>query len=616
MTINELQTMLSYKQKWRAEKAVGYKVNDDIWAAVQSLKKEYGKRANEWPEMWLTVLFPNKEESSLQPQAIEGGTGEKAGAPKHLENALKRGRRNQPQFHSLTEEDVEWITGVYSMEGTALEKYKAMFDRFGIEARTSGWWWSKLGLTSRKENEPDLFKAARNRDLPTKKYVLVTSAQNSSPVHIGFWKNIKAYAEFLDADIRVIPTRYRNPTSVFQDLDYDYWSPEVVPYLDLTNHQICPKLSILGALKIQPTAEFPLRELHAITNGCTAVVGHPKVHLESIPILCGEHQQRIWSTGAVTLENYTDSKAGAKGSSHHVFGCVIIEIDGGGFHIRHITATESGDFQDMWNVVSDGEVGFSDEITSAAIADVHLGDTDQRKMDSTVNLLNMLRPKHIALHDLFNGHSVNYHEAKDPVKNFHRIKKGRNLLADEVGEMLRWLHWFTQEFSKSEVVVVRSNHCLFLDRYISDRNWKEDLHNAQWYMKCLDHLLNNPDTKGLVPWFIEQEFGDRVTCLSRDTSYKPGAYQLANHGDLGVHGSKGSPLQYSKLNTKQITGHTHSPARINGLLVVGTSTHLKLDYNEGPSAWGWADVIEYKNGKATHIIYNEDYKFTTQKYPV
>ena len=513
---------------------------------------------------------------------------------------------------SLTPEEEQEIKELHASDKPWLEKLKYMNQRFGIQSRTVPNWFNTLGL-SQKQATPDILRGTDKKEL-TKKILLVTCAQNATPVHTDMWANMKAYAEYLNADISVIPNRYKNPTSIFTEKEDDWWAKEVIPYLDTTDHNACKNLVILGGFKVQPTAAYPLKELSAITTGRTAIVGHPKMHLESVPVLEGEHRQKLWSTGTLTLENYTDSRAGAKGKSHHTFGFVIVELDGDDFHIRHVPVCEDGTFQDLWFKV-DGDVTVCDKIRTLVLGDLHVGDHSDDKLDSSITLAHCLTPEHVVLHDIFNGHSVNPHEVKDGVKAFHRINNKRHLLSKEVDEMYGMLHWLTQELHQSKFVVVRSNHDIFVDRYLVDRNWKDDAANADWYAECLLVLLRDENCKGVIPYLIEKEFGDRIICLGRDESYRPGEYQLANHGDLGTNGSKGSPLQYSKLNTKQITGHTHSPSRINGLLVAGTSTKLRVGYNVGPSSWAHADVIEYLNGKGTHIIYNEKYKFTTLPYP-
>ena len=581
--------MLRYSRKSRAEQSLKKKIPQETWDAVQVLKKDHGDKIPQWPKHWVSLMFP----------------------PITQDKVVDKPPKTRVKFREISDEDIQFVKDIYCADITVRERFNAMYERFGIESRTVGQWFRDLGLTNKREAEPEFLKEAANRELPTKKFVILTSAQSATPIHQGLWENIKAYAQHLDADIRVLNFRYKNPTSVHTDLTDDWWAPEIVPYLDTNKHWLSENLVVLGGLKIQPTAEFPLRGLSAISKGATAIIGHVKFHLESVPTLEGEHKQKLWTTGALTVENYTDSKAGARGHGNHSLGFVLVELDGDSFHVRQVPATDSGDFQDLNVVCSGGEVGFTDEVLSVVLGDLHHASMDAGKMNATVEMLHTLNPEYIILHDIFDGMSVNHHEAKNPIRAYHKIQSGQNLISTEINNMIEWLGWFSEEFNKATIVVVRSNHEEFLDRYILDRDWKTDVSNARYYAKCMEHLLSNPDTKGLIPYFIDEQEFSNVVCLTRDESYRPGTYQLANHGDCGVNGSKGSPLQYSKLNTKQITAHTHSPTRINGLLVTGTSSKLRPGYNIGPSSWAHADVVEYRNGKATHIIYDHNYNYTT-----
>ena len=79
---------------------------------------------------------------------------------------------------------------------------------------------------------------------------------------------------------------------------------------------------------------------------------------------------------------------------------------------------------------------------------------------------------------------------------------------------------------------------------------------------------------------------------------------------ISANGSRGSLLQFRKLNTKIVVGHYHSPERKDGALSVGTSTKLRLGYNLGPSSWLQGHVIIHNDGRAQHINFF-DGEFTT-----
>ena len=115
--------------------------------------------------------------------------------------------------------------------------------------------------------------------------------------------------------------------------------------------------------------------------------------------------------------------------------------------------------------------------------------------------------------------------------------------------------------------------------------------------------------KGVIPEIINMEFPEFIT-LGRSDSYMVNGWELAQHGDVGSNGSRGSLQQFRNLNTKIIVGHYHSPGRLDGALSVGTSTKLRVGYNVGASGWLQSHVFIYPNGKAQHINFING-EFTT-----
>ena len=45
-----------------------------------------------------------------------------------------------------------------------------------------------------------------------------------------------------------------------------------------------------------------------------------------------------------------------------------------------------------------------------------------------------------------------------------------------------------------------------------------------------------------------------------------------------------------------VIGHIHSPEILRNAFCVGTSTHLSLEYNKGPSSWCNTSCLVHKNG--------------------
>ena len=168
------------------------------------------------------------------------------------------------------------------------------------------------------------------------------------------------------------------------------------------------------------------------------------------------------------------------------------------------------------------------------------------------------------------------------------------------------------------VVIVRSNHDDFLDRWLKNEDWKKQpsYKNSRLYMEysgiLLDQYGNDPkNVQGIIPYLINEAFPNFIT-LGRNSSYKKYGWELGQHGDVGASGSRGSLLQFRKLNTKIVVGHYHSPGRKDGALAVGTSTHLRVGYNKGASGWLQSHVLIHKTGRSQHINFIKG-EYTTFK---
>jgi hypothetical protein len=132
------------------------------------------------------------------------------------------------------------------------------------------------------------------------------------------------------------------------------------------------------------------------------------------------------------------------------------------------------------------------------------------------------------------------------------------------------------------------------------------------YMEFSYKLLKqhaSEKVKGIIPEIINEEYPNFIT-LDRTSSFVVSGWEVGQHGDIGLNGSRGSLAQYRKLNTKIIVGHYHTPGRADGAISVGTSTKLRLGYNVGASSWLQSHVIIHNNGAAQHIHFIEG-EFTT-----
>ena len=473
----------------------------------------------------------------------------------------------------------------------------------------------KAGVTENVktiEDTPEFQKAKIKEFDHSKQIFLISWCQNETAIKEEFLTNMEVYAENIDASIHIIAGRYKNPTSIESNKNLKYkegkhsWNKRVVPYLDANRHRIHEFLTILSDIKTQPTASTPLSGFNGITGLESCIVGHPRVQMKSLPVLDGYPNKLLLTTGAVSVENHTDTKAGKKGEFHHQLGFVIVELDGDVFHVRQVTADKDGNFCDLFKKVENGVVSGIDSCKGIVFGDVHIGDHDEEAIKLSFEIAERLHPEVIVLHDIFNGTSVNGHEKKDPFQLLLREENNQWSLKKEVKEMKKWF----SEHDQYNYVVVRSNHDEFLDRWLKNDDWRKSS-NKLSYLKYATILAEGKAPKGIIPYVLEKSF-DNVLCLGIDDSFRIEGWECGVHGHLGANGSKGSVVQFKNLNTKTITAHTHSPSREDGNVCVGTLTHLRVGYNQGISSWLQSNVIIHNNGKAQHVNIIKN-KYTTLK---
>lgn len=516
------------------------------------------------------------------------------------------------KFEDLSPEQISDLSSIYWNRDLSWdERMKELSKYLGKSERTVQAWISKLGITEKALVEsPQYLKAKEKKFDKKKKRFIITWAQNDTQVHDDFVTNLEAYAKHIDASVHVIAGRYKNPTSVSTDTSCEAWSERIEQYLDAGRHEIHKHMWIMSDIKIQPTAVNPMTGLEGMSGINSCVFGSPKSQMETIPVLEGSLPKLMLTTGACTLRNYTDSKAGKKGEFHHVLGFVVVEIkDSSVFFVRQVTATDDGSFTDLYNRVQNGKVTKVKKLAAAVLGDLHYGQHDERIIGKTIEMLKDLKPDHLVLHDVFDGLSINHHESNDPFIQYKREMDGTNSLRNEVDQMLNGL----KDFEKYNVVVVRSNHDDFLDRWLKSTDWRKagTLKNSLEYMEYSALLLKGEAPNGVIPYLINKRY-PKFKTLGRSDSYVVNGWELGQHGDIGSNGTRGSLLQFRKLNTKIVVGHYHSPGRKDGALAVGTSTKLRVNYNLGPSGWLHSHVIIHEDSKAQHINFIKG-EFTTLK---
>lgn len=527
-------------------------------------------------------------------------------------------------FDTLSDKQVEYIKSVYHSEMSHDEKISILTAIHKVTPRTIRKWWQKLNLTPTPDELPKQLKDAWERDIDDDtQVVLVTAAQNKTIVNPHAFRGMLEYKKFIEdtfgykTQIVVIPSRYRNPTNPIEDVKKRadmWWDHDIDEYLYYNEMRFGN--SVINAIeRIRPTMMRPLTGLEPKVDECHYIIGHPRIHIKPLPRFKDEPLYVMASTGFITYKNYSQSKIGGIAKIHHTYGFLVIEkkSDGRCYPPRAVKINDDGTFTDYRYHYNGKKVKKIKSAQAYIWGDIHHRVLNPNKYSASMALMKVMNPKSVVLHDLFDGSTINPHEKDDLYIKRRKIVKGEYLVDVEVNACIDFVADMYKR-QQTDIYVVQSNHDDFLDRYIKDMNWKNDLHNSPAYLDYakIQQTQNLEEHGNIIGYLIHQRLGGKVKYVKNAESLKIGSYQCGYHGHHGVNGSRGNVNTFTKLNTKMIHGHVHSPEMCDGVTSVGVSCELWQYYNSsGMSSWAYADSVIHECGKNQLFIFDEsDFKFT------
>ena len=482
-----------------------------------------------------------------------------------------------------------------------------------------------------------------------KQTYIITNAQNSTRMHRPFWNNLKAYAQARDAKIIIIQTRYNKnnigfdtkPGSKSPSHVDEWWEEDLVPHFNNSRIQIADNLVICGEMQISPSAARPLSGMESYAKGKSAIYGHSKIAMVSIATSpkVGTTQY-LYTTGAVTQRNYTQTKTGLKGEFHHVYGALIVEVapDNNEWYVRQLNAEDvSGSFYDLDYKVSNGRAKTKDDTVFALnLGDLHANRVDENSAEALATVIQDLNPQNIFLHDAFDGQSVNPHYIKNPLQKvayqltekepewpsgsyvMNELDVFMNVIND-IRDVLK-----SNKSKNQKIYIVASNHDEWLHRWLASHDWKSDPHSARMYLRLAEEFVNHCEQYGSDNKFIALEqavkiastlFGEdnpiwqdnpKIEWLTRHDSVKMNGIEFALHGDLGINGSRGSILGFTKTGLKCNLGHSHASGIADGIYQAGVvgGSDTDMGYNRGLATHSRSHILTYANGKRAILTEN------------
>jgi len=445
------------------------------------------------------------------------------------------------------------------------------------------------------------FSKAKNNTFRKAKRYLISSAQNASPANKDLLLNMEAYADHIGAEIMIIATRYRNPTSVWHT-DGEFWDEAVHPYLTASRHTLHKHLEVLGDLKVQATSPNPTNGIELFGDKRSCIVGAPKIEFRSLPVLPEQDQKFLYSTGSVTAPSFTESVAGGRAAEHHSHGFIVVEIESDDVvHCRNVSAHKDGTFNDLIFRVEGGEVA-TEEVPIMVFGDSHFAQKDESVTKAFRGVCSDLSVSEAILHDVYDSESLNLHNIKDPIVQSELQKAGRDSIDKEIDQMHEELLWFEERMKKT--IVVGSNHDDFLSRAMTQGDWRDNIKNARTFVRFLGWTLDGLCPDGIVPYIINGRYKN-IQALGVNDSYIKYGIELGMHGHKGANGSRGNVKAMAKLSTKSVIGHSHTPSITGGCYQVGISCAMDHGYNKGLSGWAYASCIINGRGKRQMIVLNK-----------
>lgn len=461
------------------------------------------------------------------------------------------------------------------------------------------------------------------RAIKTKKRLILTTAVAGAAVDKIYFAALLSYAKRMDAEIVVYPANMRT-----NELDPLLLETEGVHIL--TNSvELSPWLN-LNRIKLIAKQINPLMGLDRVgRRGQTQIVGSPKMHVRTLPTLDNSlYPHSLLSTGAVTEPNYNgelyiQGRTDEIAAHDHVMGAALLEKTSGGrglvtlgtagsFHIRHIEyIPEAQGFMDLGKLFT-AEGSKRADLLAVVMGDIHVGATDQRLMTSIREQILKLKPKLVVLHDLLDGNSISHHDRLKVVSMAKKAERGELHLETELAQVVAFVNSLFAIDNTLKVVVVPSNHDFWLHRWLQDGQFMREPQNTRIGLELADAYSKGDDPFRHALLSRGVEYPKRLIFLEPGSSFKVGPehrlVELGLHGHIGANGGRGSLRSMRTGYDRIVFGHTHTNARMNGSVNVGTLTDLVLPYNrEGFSNWvqslalvgqhGEIQVLQFQDGE-------------------
>jgi len=429
---------------------------------------------------------------------------------------------------------------------------------------------------------------------------VITTAVVGCRAFKPFLDSIKNYCKKNDAQLLILSAA--DPMSVNGWTLDSHLGKEHIVLSDLAlNSNVFISTIKLSAKHVDPTTGLD----RIGQRSGSFIYGSPKQRLKFVATGNEKAPHAIMTTGAITLpsyvtENYNSDRTAYIANHDHIMGAVVVEIeDDTFFHFRQIQADTKGGFVDLDKYYLK-DVIKTVRAEAFSLGDWHSGETESTAKSAWKEICSVIKPKCLILHDVFNGLSINHHEKDNLISLAKRQEKGLLNLELEIRQLVKDLDELSQWPGVEQVVISKSNHDVFLDRWLQSGDYHKDKVNMK-----LGSLLAHKMICGSNPLqFAVEYYGlknkDKVRWLDQDEPFRVAGVELGVHGDIGSNGKRNpGMLGLEKAYGRSTTAHAHTPEILRQAYRVGTSSILRPDFVKGASSWVHCSSPTYSNGSRT-----------------
>lgn len=464
---------------------------------------------------------------------------------------------------------------------------------------------------------------------------IITSAQNNTPVHEGFFRALENYARHNGAQL--IVNRFTYNKSAFnnkktvkdgahdsfqsytkEDVDRLSYDKKIMPYVLDQRCDLAKGLELGGEINIIPTRKKALSTYKSYFKMSSGIVPHATQNMESLGGTKEDGARFLYATGACTKRNYIQKSAGQEAEARHIYGALVVERDDDGkWFVRQIMADNNGAFYDLdKKYMPNGKILEDQRPESITWGDIHVEKMDPQVYKSAFGkggMLDALKPKYQFMHDLpdfeaRSHHNINsdFHWVAQAVKKTPTVER----LMEICAEFLR-----AAERPDTQTKIVEGNHDRHFLKWLGDdKNIKRDYVNMPYFYRAkaqaMQFILDGGTEGKIFEWAVRDAALRKKITLRSTTFLTPGTNfrtckgSIENnfHGDIGKSGLRGNADGFIEGGPKFIIGHSHSARIVQGVFQVGTSSLLDMGYNAlGLNSWSHTHAVTYPNGKRTLV---------------